>query len=161
MLIHFSHIDSLRPWTRPKLLCPAGSQDRRRSGLPCPQGIFATYRDKPVFFKSPALLGRFFTTNMPPEKPKTVYIISCCQIQKNYGSKFYHHPISTCLGLCTWFCTVILSTKGFFYQFFFCVCHNWILLSSKVFLNIRDDIIRYFLIKHENYYPHFNTILIL
>ena len=27
-----------------------------------------------------------------------------------------YFPLLT--GLCTWFCTVILSTKGFFYQFF-------------------------------------------
>ena len=41
-----------------------------------------------------------------------------------------YFPLLT--GLCTWFCTVILSTKAFFYQFFNSLMIYYIFLIQNV-----------------------------
>ena len=53
--------DSLQPY---ELLCPWDSRQEYRSGLPCPPpGDLPDPGIKPASIMSPALAGRFFTTD--------------------------------------------------------------------------------------------------
>ena len=75
MLSCFSHSDSVTPWTHQSPLSMRFSRQEYWSGLPCPSpdnlpdpGI------EPVSLKSPALVGRFFTTSATLEDLLGIYL---------------------------------------------------------------------------------------